>query len=72
MEVVECLSSPVYPGNPVRLTWEGERLEIADILSRWQTPDMLYFRVRTRNLRKFELSYRPAEEAWRIQPIDGG
>jgi hypothetical protein len=72
MDIVECHSSSAYDERPIALTWEGQRLEIIDILADWRTPDEHRFRVRTRDLRTFELAYREADAAWQIQPISGG
>ena len=72
MEIVECHSSSAYDERPIALTWEGQRLEIIEILADWRTPDEHRFRVRTSDLRTFELAYRAAEHEWQIQPISGG
>lgn len=72
MDVVECHSSSAYPERPLALTWEGQRLEIIAILSQWRTPEALWFRVQTRDLRTFDLAFFEAEARWQIQPFSGG
>jgi hypothetical protein len=72
MDIVECLSSSAYPERPLALTWEQKRLEISVILSQWRTPVALWFRVRTRDLRTFDLAFVEPDNLWQIQPISGG
>jgi hypothetical protein len=72
MDTVECHSGFTYAEKPAALTWEGQRLEVDEILSAWRTPGERRFRVRTVDLRVFELAYREAGNEWQIQPISGG
>ncbi|KAF0109220.1 MAG: hypothetical protein FD146_264 [Anaerolineaceae bacterium] len=69
MDSVECHSGFTYAEKPVALTWDGQRLEIDEILAAWRTPGERCFRVRTRGLRVFDLVYREAENDWQIQPV---
>ena len=69
MNIVECRSSSTYPERPLALTWEGERLEILAILSRRRTPEGYWFRVRTRDLQTFDLTFLEAGDRWKIRPI---
>jgi hypothetical protein len=64
---VECRSETAYAEKPVALVWEGERLEVAGILSRWRTPGQIHFRVRVTDRRLFELTYDEATDEWHIQ-----
>lgn len=63
---VECLSSQAYADRPIALHWEGERLEIQTIVSRWRTPESIHFLVRTGDERTFELNYLEADDNWII------
>jgi len=72
MDIVECLSSSAYPERPLALTWDGQRLEVAAVLSQWRTPEALFFRVQTRDGRLFDLAFSLAGNSWQIQPISGG
>lgn len=67
-EPVECLSSASYPGEPVALTWEGERRAVGAILDRWHSPEAIGFRVRTTDGLSFELAYDLSADAWRVTP----
>jgi hypothetical protein len=66
-ELVECHSGFTYADRPVALTWEGQRLEIVEILAGWRTPEKRLFRVRTTNGREFELAYSQAADEWQIK-----
>jgi putative sterol carrier protein len=73
--LVECHSGFTYADRPVALTWEGQRLEIVQILAEWHTPEKKHFRVRTTDGREFELAYSQATNDWQIQAawrLDGG
>ena len=70
-EVVECLSSASYPGEPIALTWDGQRRLISAVLGRWRTPDGIGFRVRTSEGLVFDLIYDTAD-CWHIEPSPGG
>lgn len=84
MDIVECHSEFAYAERPVALTWEGQRLEVDEILAAWRLPEGRRFRVRTlrhalsgsqcnaRDPLLFELTYREADDAWQIQPLTGG
>lgn len=69
MDVVECHSGFTYAEKPVALTWEGRRLEVDSIRAEWRTPAERRFRVRTDDLRLFDLVYREADDSWQIQPL---
>jgi putative sterol carrier protein len=68
-ELVECHSGFTYADRPVALTWEGQRLEIAQILTEWRTPEKSHFRVRTSDGREFELAYSQAMDTWEIENL---
>jgi hypothetical protein len=71
-DIVECHSGSTYAERPTALTWQGERLIVAEILSQGRTPLVKWFRVRTADGQVFELSYPesdneyPSEYKWRI------
>ncbi len=66
-EVVECYSGQTYAERPLALYWEGERLEITEILSRWRSPDGIHFLVRIGDGRTFELFYNETEDQWSVE-----
>jgi hypothetical protein len=64
---VECRSDTEYAERPIAFYWQEQRLEIAEILSRWRTPAAKCFRVRTVDDQIFELSYNETTDGWQIQ-----
>jgi hypothetical protein len=70
MEIVECRSGFAYAERPIALTWDRQRLEVESILASWRTPGERRFRVRTRDLRTFELAWREADDEWQILPVE--
>jgi hypothetical protein len=68
-EQVECYSGSVYPERPTALHWQGQRLEIVQVLGAWHTPLGRRFRVQTADLQLFELLYRQAEDDWQISHL---
>lgn len=69
MDAVECRSDSEYAERPLALTWEGRRLEIAEILASWRGPGEKGFRVKTVEGLAFELAYRELPDEWQIQPL---
>ncbi len=69
MDAVECRSDSEYAERPLALTWEGRRLEIAEILASWRGPGEKGFRVKTVDGLAFELAYRELPDEWQIQPL---
>ncbi len=69
MDIVECRSDSEYAERPLALTWNGQRHEVADILSSWRGPGEKGFRVKTSDGKIFELTYREVPDEWKIKPI---
>lgn len=69
VEIVECRSDAEYADRPLALTWQGRRLEIAEVLASWRGPGEKGFRVKTTDGQAFELAYRELPDEWMIQPI---
>jgi hypothetical protein len=68
-QTVECLSSSTYAERPLAFYWQGQRLEVEEILTRWRAPLAICFRVLTRgSQRVFELRYDESADTWLIQP----
>ena len=51
------------------LTWQGQRMEIAEILASWRGPNEKGFRVKTVDGAAFDLAYREIPDEWHVQPI---
>ena len=69
MDLVVCLSGVEYAERPLAFTWEGRRLEIAEILERWRGPGEKGFRIKTTEGQVFELTYREIPDDWRVRPF---
>ena len=69
MEIVECRSDSEYAERPLALTWQGKRLEVAEIWARWRGPNEKGFRVKTTDGQAFELTYREVPDEWYIHPL---
>ncbi|MEE9513048.1 MAG: hypothetical protein V3V46_03135 [Anaerolineales bacterium] len=63
---VECLSSHTYAERPIALWWEGERLNIVEIVARWRIPGGRRFRVQAENNQVFELCYIELQDEWQV------
>jgi len=73
-DIVECHSGYTYGERPVAFTWQGQRLMIANIISRGRTPQAKWFRVSTAGGQVFELSCLEGiegskEPVWQIRPF---
>ena len=67
-ELVECHSGFKYAERPLALHWEGERLEIEQIVSQSRIPGGKRFQVRVRDGRVFDLFYGELYDEWRVNP----
>jgi hypothetical protein len=68
-DIVECRSDSEYAERPLALTWQGKRLEVAEIVASWRGPGEKGFRVKTVDGRAFDLMYREIPDEWQIQRI---
>lgn len=68
LDPVECYSGGEYPERPRALDWHGVRLEIAEVLQSWRTPDGKHFMVCLADGQVFELTYKEQADAWNITP----
>lgn len=65
-EPVECRSESEYAERPTALYWQGERVEIVEILGRWRTPEGVRFLARGEGERVFELFFSYLDNQWQI------
>jgi hypothetical protein len=66
--MVETQSGYTYAERPVALHWEGERLPIAAIETRWRDPSGRGYRVRAEDGRIFDLYYDETSNEWTAGP----
>jgi hypothetical protein len=67
MNLVECHSDSQYAERPTALIWQGERLEITQILKRWRSPAGVGFQIQVQSGARFELFYDEAGDSWQIE-----
>jgi hypothetical protein len=48
------------------LHWQGQRLEVDEVLQSWRAPEGMRFQVRAADGRVFELFYNLEIDAWSI------
>lgn len=61
---VETYSGYRADERPLRFTLDSESHEIAEVESRWRSPDAACFRVRTREGRRCLLRHDPRSDTW--------
>jgi len=65
---VQTRSGFTYAEIPLTLTWEGIRLNVAEVLTQARIPEGLRFHVRTTGDRFFTLTYGEMNDEWQIEP----
>ena len=65
-ELVFCRSEVDYAERPLALVWQGQRLAVVEVLTRWRTPEEQAFRVLCEDQRVFDLFYNLARDCWSI------
>jgi hypothetical protein len=69
MDMVECRSEVEYAERPLALTWQGQRLEIAEIVASWRGPGEKGFRIKTVEGLAFDLAYHEFPDEWKVKPV---
>ncbi|MFI5093369.1 MAG: hypothetical protein WCE50_19150 [Candidatus Acidiferrum sp.] len=63
---VECYSGRKAEERPVRLVFQTQTLEIAEVEDRWYSPGATYFRVLTGNGDRYVLRHDDAQDGWSL------
>lgn len=66
---VNCYSGHTYAEEPRSFEWEGREYEVKEIEKEWQEPGERYFQVRTKDNKRFKLSYTEAEDQWSLTEL---
>lgn len=66
---VECRSDFAYAQRPVAFYWQGERLEVAEIVTQSRNPTGISFRVRTKESGIFDLDYDINTDQWSVHQL---
>lgn len=69
MDTVECRSDSEYAERPLALTWQGQWLEIAEIIATWRGPGEKGFRIKTVKGTAFDLAYHEIPDEWQVWPV---
>ena len=68
-DLVACHSEYEYADRPTSLYWEGDRLEVSEVLRRWRAPGRKCFRVLTADGQEFDLFYDEQSDIWHIEQL---
>jgi hypothetical protein len=63
---VEAYAGASYPERPTAVWWQGQRLDVTQVLRSWRTPDGLHFLVEIAEIGRAELIYQD-EDGWRME-----
>lgn len=63
---VECYAGYRGEQEPRAFVFEGQRVEIADVIDRWLAPDHRYFKVKDANGRLYILRHDTESGEWAI------
>lgn len=63
---VGCYSGYKADERPVRIIFEAQTLEIAEVEDRWYSPGATYFRVRIQNGERYVLRHDDAQDVWSL------
>ncbi len=66
-DLVECHSGFAYAERPVAFWWEGQRLEVKNVMEAQRIPEGRRFRVTTESGQQFELLYNESQDEWQIR-----
>ncbi len=59
---VEAYAGASYPERPRAVWFRESKLDVAEVIRQWRTPDALHFLVEVEGLGRVELVYR--DESW--------
>jgi len=63
---VECYSGHRADERPLRIVFETQTWEIAEVEDRWYSPGLTYFRVLTENGDRYVLRRDDAQDVWSL------
>jgi hypothetical protein len=66
-ETVECYAGYMSPERPRAFVWQGERVEVVEVLVRGRLPGEHWFRVRSGGGEFFDLTYTIETDEWHVQ-----
>lgn len=63
---VECYSGYKADERPLRIVFETQTLEIAEVEDRWYSPGATYFRVLVESGERYVLRHDDAQDVWSL------
>jgi hypothetical protein len=63
---VECYSGYKADERPLRIIFETQTLEVAEVEDRWYSPGATYFRVRVPSGERYVLRRDDAQDVWSL------
>lgn len=69
---VECYSGYKAEERPVRMIFEGQTLEIAELEDRWYSPGATYYRVLTEGGDRYVLRHDDGQDVWSLTAFRQG
>jgi hypothetical protein len=63
---VSCYSGHTYAERPQSFRWEGRDYEVERIEKAWLEPGKRYFKIRSKDNKKFRLCYDENERQWSV------
>jgi len=66
---VECHSGSEYGEYPREFIWQGQHLEVVEVLQRWRTPDGKRFRLLAADRQVYELTYVELSQVWLVSSV---
>lgn len=67
--LVTCYSGAFYAERPRTVEFNGRLLQIEKVISRWRTPDGLFFHLSSAGGEDIYLVYNEAKDEWEIVPF---
>ncbi|RME07180.1 MAG: hypothetical protein D6803_04585 [Anaerolineae bacterium] len=64
---VECRAEYTYPQRPVAVWLDERRIEVAEVLREWRSPEGRAFEVLLDDGRQLRLVYREDVHSWSVQ-----
>ena len=68
MAKVRSYAGASYPERPVAFEWEGQWLEVSELLRQARTPEGLRFAVLAEDGRRYRLDWGAKTDEWAIMP----
>ncbi len=71
-QLVETYSGHRLHERPARFYWQGAWLAVVQVLSRWQEPGALCFKVLAADDQVYSLQYTHANDIWKVDLLTPG